>query len=77
MTVKLTQVCILRCDITNHYATILITPILKNSCTHLNNNIKPHKLNINHLDLLIKTEDCILVYIMKMLMVWLKFSIQK
>lgn len=65
---------VLRCDITDHYATILITPVLNNNYHHFNNNCKPCKVNTNHLDLLIKTEDW---YSCLECENWLKFLIQK
>jgi len=50
---------ILRCDITDHYATAIVFPIFNNHNNHstLSNNSNLRKININHLDLLVKTED--------------------
>jgi len=50
---------ILRCDITDHYATAVVFPIFNNhnKLNALCNNSNISKININHLDFLIKTED--------------------
>lgn len=50
---------ILRCNITDHYATAIVFSIFNNhnEPNALSNNSNIGKININHLDLLIKTED--------------------
>lgn len=47
---------ILRCDITDHYATNIVLPIF-NNYNILPNTSNISKININHSELLIKTED--------------------
>lgn len=50
---------ILRCDITDHYATAIVFPTFNNHNNQntLSNNSNKSKININYLNLLIKTED--------------------
>ncbi|KAF0750246.1 Reverse transcriptase domain-containing protein, partial [Aphis craccivora] len=48
---------ILRCDITDHYATILTLSNINNNESYNHNKLFSNKIDINHLNLLIQTED--------------------